>query len=281
VELWLLIMLWLVIAGTAVVLLSRERMRSQAAARLNDADGAVLPESMVPGTFPWHRLLIPVAAAAAAFAATGLLQLRIPFVVAAAVIAGMLAAEALTLISDYANARLENQLADAIDLMIGAVGAGASLGAALEAAVAETKAPLRPIFEDISARIRLGDNPTGVFLRLADRVPRDSFLLFSAAMAVHWEAGGQLSPTLASVGRTLRDRMDIDRRLQSSAAQSRFSAFAVLALTWFIALIVYNNNAEQMSAFLNSSFGGWAIAVTTILQACGIIWMNAMSRPKF
>ncbi|MFM7037591.1 MAG: type II secretion system F family protein [Planctomycetaceae bacterium] len=272
---------WLVMAGASVALLLRERRHSRAVERLA-GDGVVVDAAAEESPQMLRRnWWLPLLAGAVAAGIFLLLRFQAAFTAAAALIASMLTAQVVALLAERSAARLENQLADSIDLMIGALGAGASLGNAMEAAVVEARAPLKSLLQDLSARIRLGDNPADVFQSLSRRVPLESFLLFSSALAVHWEAGGQLSYTLSSVGRTLRDRMDVTRRLQSSAAQSRFSAFAVLALTWFIALIVYNNNPEQMSDFVSSTLGSWCIAATTILQAFGIVWMNVISRPRF
>lgn len=178
-------------------------------------------------------------------------------------------------------AKLERQLADAIDIMVGAVSAGAALGPAMDAATLETDRPLKPYLQEISGRIRLGDDPASVFRSLADRVPLETFLLFSSSLAVHYEVGGRLAPTLATVGRTIRDRIEITRRIQSNIAQSQFSTFAILGLIYLIAVIVWRNGPEPMVEFVTSTVGSWFIAGSIIMQAAGIAWMNFISKPKF
>ncbi|TWT73330.1 type II secretion system F family protein [Allorhodopirellula solitaria] len=178
-------------------------------------------------------------------------------------------------------AKLERQLADAIDIMVGAVSAGAALGPAMEAATHETDRPLKRYLQEISGRIRLGDDPASVFRSLADRVPLETFLLFSSSLAVHFEVGGRLAPTLAIVGRTIRDRIEITRRIQSNIAQSQFSTFAILGLVYLIAVIVWRNGPEPMREFVTSTVGSWFIAGSVILQAVGIAWMGIISKPKF
>ncbi len=178
-------------------------------------------------------------------------------------------------------AKLERQLADAIDIMVGAVSAGAALGPAMDAATLETDRPLKPYLQEIAGRIRLGDDPASVFRSLADRVPLETFLLFSSSLAVHYEVGGRLAPTLATVGRTIRDRIEITRRIQSNIAQSQFSTFAILGLVYLIAVIVWRNGPEPMVEFVTSTVGSWFIAGSIIMQAVGIAWMNFISKPKF
>ena len=178
-------------------------------------------------------------------------------------------------------ARIETQLADAIDLMVAALGAGAGVADALENAMRESRSPLRPQLEEVVGRIRYGDDPRTVYRGLTERVPLETFLLFSSALSVQSETGGSLAPTLASVGRTIRDRIEIARRIRSNSAQSEVSTLAVMMLTYFIALIVWRTNPEQMRQFLATSVGQWAVAGTILLQAAGLVWMSFISRLRF
>ncbi len=202
------------------------------------------------------------------------------YCVAIGLIAALLGAELESYLAQRRAARIETQLADAIDLMIGALGAGTGVTNALAAAAEETKRPLRGQLEDVLGRIRLGDDPQQVFRGLADRVPLETFALFASALAVHWEVGGSLTSTLAMVGRTIRDRIEIGRRIQSNIAQSQLSTAFILLLTYFIAAIVWRNNPDQMTAFVSTHVGSWFVAGSMALQAVGIAWMSWISRPR-
>jgi tight adherence protein B len=182
----------------------------------------------------------------------------------------------------WANRRaalLEGQLADAIDLMIGGLGAGTGLTSALAAAAEEAKQPLRGQLDEVLGRIRLGDEPQLVFRNLAERVPLESFTLFASALAVNWEVGGSLTPTLAMVGRTIRDRIEIGRRIQSNSAQSQLSTVFILLLTYFIAAVVWRNNPQQMESFLATEMGSYFVAGSMVLQVVGMVWMRWISKP--
>ena len=123
----------------------------------------------------------------------------------------------------------------------------------------ESRAPLRPQLEEVVGRIRFGDSPRAAYQGLTERVPLETFLFFASALSVQSETGGSLAPTLASVGRTIRDRIEMARRIRSNSAQSEVSTMAVLFLTYFIALIVWRTNPEQMHEFLATSIGQWAV----------------------
>jgi len=203
------------------------------------------------------------------------------YVVAVALIVGLVGAQLEAYLAGESIVRIETQLADAIDLMVSALGAGGGVTEALTNAVAETRRPLRPQLEDVIGRIRLGDSPPAVYRSLAERVPLETFVLFTSALSVHWETGGSLAPILAAVGRTIRDRIEIARRIRSNGAQSQMSTYAVLGLTYFIALVMWRTNPGQLAKFLATTGGQWAVSGTIVLQAVGLAWMALISRVRF
>lgn len=264
------------------------RRRELAWQRLSDGGGrerlAETAQGTTIGVRRLHRRWIwaPwVLGAVTSLVALLVFRLPTPYVVAVGLMVGLLSSQVESFLAARHAALLETQLADAIDIMIGAVGAGASVGTAIEAAITECRFPLRPYLEEVAGRIRLGDEPAEVFRSLAQRVPLETFLLFTSALSVHWEVGGKLSSTLTTVGRTIRDRIEVSRRIHSNTAQSQFSTLAIIGLTYFIAVIVWRNGAEQMEEFVRSSVGSWFVAGSVILQAVGIAWMNLISKPRF
>ena len=59
--------------------------------------------------------------------------------------------------------------------------------------------------------------------------------------------------------------LKLPRRIRSNSAQSEVSTLAVLLLTYFIALVVWRTNPEQMGQFLATSVGQWAVAGTILI----------------
>jgi tight adherence protein B len=274
---------WMVMVGLVALGWRSVRRRELAWQRFTAADGDQAGTAIVRSggrrlrrRWMWVPWVLGVIAAVAALA----FRLTPPYVLAVGLMVGLLSSQVESFLAAQHSARLESQLADAIDIMIGAVGAGASVGTAIEAAITECRAPLRPYLEEVSGRIRLGDEPADVFRSLAERVPLETFLLFTSALGVHWEVGGKLSSTLTTVGRTIRDRIEVSRRILSNTAQSQFSTLAIIGLTYFIAVIVWRNGPDQMAEFVTSSVGSWFVAGSVILQAAGIVWMNLISKPR-
>ncbi len=262
----------------------RRRVLDRFDAELQQADAEVEVDEPAesPRLFAHrHHWVAIVAAVVVCAVARGLLGLPWTFTLAFSAITGLLTAQLDVVWLAWRSDLIETQLADSIDLMISALRVGASLPAALEMAISESRAPLRPQLEEVLGRIRLGDDPVGVLAALAQRVPLETFRLFSMALAAHWSVGGSLSTTLANVGRTVRQRIEVGRRLRALTTQARVSIIAVLVVTYFIAALMWRNNPDRMVAFLSSTFGGYAAAAAMVAQAIGIVWIMAMSKPRF
>lgn len=178
-------------------------------------------------------------------------------------------------------ARVEGQLAAAIDLMVAALGAGAGVSGALEIAARESRQPLRGHLEEMLGRIRLGDDPLTVLHGLERRVPLETFRLFSNALCVHWEVGGSLAPTLATVGRVVRDRIEIARRIHTLATQGRASTVAILLITYFIGLVMWRSDPARMAEFAGSALGEAMLSAALALQGIGLAWTAALTRLRY
>jgi len=177
--------------------------------------------------------------------------------------------------------QVEAQLADAIDLIVGALRSGAGLVDALDAAVRESRRPIQPILQEMVSRLRLGDDPVEVFNDFAYRVPLETFRLFSFSLSVHWEIGGSLAPALSTVGRTIRDRIDLARRVRSQTTQARASVVAILIITYALTFIVWRTNPERLEAFVSTQIGQGLIAATIFLQLVGLVWMSKLSSIRY
>ena len=257
--------------------LSRERLtqpqQPDAAERLELAPGEPFVQKHL--VLPW------VFAAALGLCLRFLIHLPPIFAVTFALIAGLLGAQLEQLRVSWLTFKIEQQLADALDMMVAGLQAGVGVTTALEHAALETRKPLQPQLTEVLGRIRYGDDPQTVLRALEQRVPLEVFRLFVSALSVHWETGGSLAPTLATVGRVVRDRIEVSRRIRSLTAQSRVSVVAVIGLTYFLGVAMWRNDPDRMEAFLATSTGQYAIAGALLLQAVGIVWSSALSRLKY
>lgn len=177
--------------------------------------------------------------------------------------------------------KLEQQLADSIDMMVAAVKSGAGLQSALESSVRQARKPWAREADQLVRSIRFGEDPVSALGSLSERLPLESVLLFAQTLAVNWRVGGRLSITLANVGRTVRDRIELSRRMYAMTTQARLSVISIIVVTYFIGALIWRNDPERMSGFLLSAVGQAMVSVGMLLQAVGIVWISSMSKPRF
>jgi tight adherence protein B len=232
--------------------------------------------------FPTRYRLIAPATGAAAGAALWLFG-GLPIEVAASLglLFGVMAHLGEDFVADQQAAAIEAQLAAAIYLMVASLRAGASLLAAFESALEEVGPPLRPYFQEVAGRIRLGDDPRSAVTDLQRNVPLETFRLFATSLAVHWEVGGSLATTLSTVGQTVRDRIELSRRVRAQAVESQASVAVVLAIAYVLAFLMWRTNPDRLEAFVQTGIGTLIVAVVITLQAIGLMWMSRLNRSSF
>jgi tight adherence protein B len=210
----------------------------------------------------------------------GAFRIDLALALSLAALVGVLVWIALGLRARAYALKVEGQLGDAIDLQIAALRAGASLLDALAVAAREVRRPLANAFGEAVGRLRLGEDPLEVFDDLQQLVPLDSMRLYTQALAVQWETGGSLAPTLASVGAAVRDRVELVRRVKAQASEVEFSVLGVLALTWLIAWISWRTDPGRFEDFVGSAIGASLLALAIGMQAVGLIWVDRLSRTE-
>jgi len=201
-------------------------------------------------------------------------------VVGMVIVAGFIGTEIDAWIYGWRLSQLESQLADAIDVLVASVSSGASLQASLTQASEYTPMPLRDELSEMVARLRLGDSAPDVFDLLRQRVPTETFRLFSTTLTVNWTVGGELAETLSAIGTTIRDRLAIARQIRTLSTQGTLTTMTVLAVVWFMAAMMWQSDPPRFTAFLQSEVGSWLIATSLFLQGVGVGLVSRISRPK-
>jgi tight adherence protein B len=112
-------------------------------------------------------------------------------------------------------------------------------------------------------------------------IPLETFRLFATSLAIHWEVGGSLATTLSTVGQTIRDRIELSRRVRAQGVESHASVAVVLAIAYVLAFLMWRTNPDRMEAFVSTSIGTAIIAGVIGLQAFGLVWMSRLNRSTF
>lgn len=177
--------------------------------------------------------------------------------------------------------KIESQLAEALDHVVTSLHAGIGVVDALTKAEEDVRRPLKSHLSHLLMRLRLGDDPPEVCRDMAQVLPLESFRLFYYALGVQWEGGGNLAPTMSAVGRFIRDRVELGRRVRAQTTEARFSVLAILGLTYFLAWLMWSIDAERVQGFLGTEMGEVAVSGALVLQALGAAWISKASNVEY
>lgn len=134
--------------------------------------------------------------------------------------------------------KIEDQLADAMVSLSGAIKAGLSLGQALEILAEQLPKPISEEFQVIVGEYQMGKPMDRCLEEARVRLKSENFALFAAAMQASRESGGRLNETVERIATSVLELQRLERKLISETAQARTSA-VYMALAPIAVLIMY------------------------------------------
>jgi tight adherence protein B len=136
----------------------------------------------------------------------------------------------------------EQQLPDAIDMLVSAMRAGYSFQAATQFIGEEVIDPLGPEFARFYDEQRLGMDVRTALVGMQGRVDSLDLKMFVTAVLIQRETGGNLGEVLSGLADLIRQRIAMRGQIQTLIAEPKLSArfLAVLPIVVFVILTVIN-----------------------------------------
>lgn len=163
------------------------------------------------------------------------------------------------------------QLADALNLMANAIRSGFSFLQALDMASREMPAPLSTELGGALKEMRLGVSTEQALENLTLRVGSADLDLMVTAIMIQRQVGGNLSEVLSNIHDTIKDRLRIQREVQTLTAQGRISGYIIGGLPFFIALMLLFINPGYLSVLISKPIGWWMIGGGLVSQTIGLL----------
>jgi tight adherence protein B len=168
----------------------------------------------------------------------------------------------------------EQQLPDAIDMLVSAMKAGYSFQAATQFIGEEMIAPLGPEFSRFYDEQRLGIDVRTALIGMQGRLDSLDLKMFVTAVLIQRETGGNLGEVLQNLADLIRQRISMKSQIQTLIAEPKLSArfLAVLPIVVFLAISVMNPHFfDAMTAA--GSGGRTALTAAAISVAVGYMIM--------
>ena len=173
------------------------------------------------------------------------------------------------------NSRLkgfQEQLPDAIDMLVSAMKAGYSFQAAMKFIGEEVPLPLGPEFARFYEEQRLGMDVRTALIELQQRIDSLDLRMFVTAVLIQRETGGNLGEVLEKISGLMRERAAIKGEIESLTAESKLSAKILGGLPFVVFAAVNVLNPGFMRPMMQTAYGPWVM----FGAACSVMMGYAM-----
>jgi tight adherence protein B len=169
-------------------------------------------------------------------------------------------------------------LPEALDLMVSALRAGHSLVAALGSVARECADPVGCEFKTCFEEQNYGLELKAAMENLIKRVPLQDLRIFSTAIMIQKESGGNLAEVLDKTSHVIRERFRLKRQVGVHTAQGRMTGWVLTLLPVVLGTILYFVNPEMISILWKNPMGIKMLwAASGMIVVGGIIIHNIVN----
>jgi tight adherence protein B len=151
--------------------------------------------------------------------------------------------------------QFENQLPDLLITIAASLKAGHSFRQGIQSVVDEGADPAAKEFRRVLTETQLGKSMDNALGDLADRVGSKNLTFVINAVTIQRQIGGSLAGLFDMVADTVRQRQQFMRKVKSLTAMGRMSAYVLVALPIFIAIVVTLMNPVYMAPLYHTPSG--------------------------
>lgn len=172
------------------------------------------------------------------------------------------------------------QLPDALDVLTRSLQSGQSFLRGVQAVAREMPEPIAREFRMTFELLRLGRSLREALQSHADRVENLDFNLFSTALLIQRDVGGNVTEVLDHASRTIRERFKLLGEIQTLSAQTRLSGKIVGALPIAIGAMIYLMKPDLVMVLFTEEIGRTLVKFAIVMQILGFYVMNRITTIK-
>jgi tight adherence protein B len=172
----------------------------------------------------------------------------------------------------------EEQLADNLDVLAGAMRTGHSTMGALSVMADSAIEPSRTEFRRVLQDEQLGVPIDDALMVMARRMQSVDAEQLALVMRLQREAGGNTAEVLDRVAEVIRGRMELRRLVDVLTAQARISRWILTALPLFVLFALAFSGGDYLDPMLHSLVGKIALVFGGILVLIGSFWIKQIAK---
>jgi len=167
--------------------------------------------------------------------------------------------------------KLEQQLPDALGMMVSALRVGHSLAASLGSAARECPDPLGAELRKCFDEQNYGVDVRAALMNLIARAPVQDLRIFVAAVLIQKDSGGNLAEVLEKVAQTIRERFRLKMQVRVHTAQGRMTGWVLSLLPVVLGFGMYLVSPEGISVLWTRPVGLKLLYTAIGMDALGAI----------
>ena len=172
----------------------------------------------------------------------------------------------------------EEQLADNLDVLAGAMRTGHSTMGALsvmvDSAIEPSKSEFRRVLQDEQLGVPLDD----ALMVMARRMQSYDAEQVALVMRLQREAGGNTAEVLDRVAEVIRGRMELRRLVEVLTAQARISRWILTGLPIFVLLALAFTGGDYLDPMFHTLVGQIALVFGAIMVLIGSFWIKQIAK---
>ena len=174
--------------------------------------------------------------------------------------------------------KFEEQLPDAIDLIVRSLKIGHPLSGAMSVVGRELPVPISTEFSSAFEQVTYGQDIPAAFAAMAERVPLQDLGYLSMAIQIQQESGGNLVESLTKLSTVIRSRFRMFRKVKALTAEGRFSAWFLSFFPIALVLLILLAKPDYYTQVMTVPSFPYLLGVTLGLLAINVIAMRIVTK---
>ncbi len=176
--------------------------------------------------------------------------------------------------------KFEEQLPDAIDLIVRSLKVGHPLSGAMSVVGRELPPPICIEFAAAFEEVTYGQDIPAAFAKMADRVKLQDLGYLSMAIQIQQESGGNLVESLSKLSGVIRGRFRMFRKVKALTAEGRFSAWFLSFFPFFLIFAIQLIKPDYYTQVMGLPVFPYLVAATFILLTINVFAMRIITNIK-
>ena len=177
--------------------------------------------------------------------------------------------------------KFNEQLPNAIDIMVRGLQAGHPTPVAIEMVARELQDPIGTEFGIAIDEINYGRDRGAAMREISERYTSPEFQFLTATLEVQRETGGNLAEILDVLSNVIRERATMRKKVFAISSEGRMSCFVVGGLPFAMIAVLSFLNPGYFTEVQDDPMFIFAIGGAFVLWAIGITWIWRMVNFKF